>query len=53
MQNERFHDAKWKFVAAIFVTGLVNNNGYVMVAAGADVLAKDFEKEDLMPMFQL
>ena len=35
------------------INGLFNNNGYVMVAAGADTLAKDFDKEKLMPMFQL
>ena len=37
----------------LFFIGLINNNGYVMVAAGADTLAKDFDHEKLMPMFQL
>lgn len=40
-----------KYVAALFVVGLINNNGYVMVAAGADNLSKDFGKEKLMPLF--
>ena len=51
--NERFESAKYKFVAALFVIGLVNNNGYVMVAAGAANLADDFDKKKLMPLFQL
>ena len=38
---------------ALFVFGLFNNNGYTLVAAGAATLAKDFEKENLMPLFQL
>ena len=38
---------------ALFTIGLINNNGYVMVAAGADQLSKDFGKEKLMPLFQL
>lgn len=51
--NERFETAKWKFIAALFTLGLINNNGYVMVMAGADLLAKGFGKEKLMPAFQL
>ena len=43
VQNERFESAKWKFVLVLFTIGLINNNGYVMVAAGADTLAKDFD----------
>jgi len=30
---------------------LFNNNGFVMVAAGADSLAKGFNKQSLMPLF--
>ena len=51
LQNVRFESAKAKFVAALFTCGLINNNGYVMVAAGADTLSKDFNKEKLMPLF--
>ena len=49
--NERFDTAKWKFIATLFTLGLINNNGYVMVMAGADLLAKGFDKEKLMPAF--
>lgn len=35
------------------MVGLINNNGYVMVVAGADNLSKDFDKAKLMPLFQL
>ena len=42
--NEVFKKYKWKFFFALFTLGLVNNNGYVMVAAGADTLASDFDK---------
>ena len=52
-QNERFNSNKGKFFACLFTLGLINNNGYVMVAAGADALSKDFDKEKLMPLFQL
>lgn len=51
MQNERFETAKFKFGAALFVLGLINNNGYVMVAAGAKTLSEDFGKEKLYPLF--
>jgi len=44
-------EKKWSFFTALFVIGLFNNNGYVMVAAGAAALAKDFDKENLMPLF--
>lgn len=42
--NEKIAKDKWKFFAALFTIGLINNNGYVMVAAGADNLGKDFNK---------
>ena len=51
--NDAFVVKKWKFFVALFVVGIINNNGYVMVAAGADLLSKDFGKEKLMPLFQL
>lgn len=41
------------FFIALFGYGLVNNNGYVMIAAGADTLADDFGKGRLMPAFQI
>ena len=49
--NDAFVVKKWKFFIALFVVGIINNNGYVMVAAGADLLSKDFGKEKLMPLF--
>ena len=30
-------------LTTLFTIGLINNNGYVMVAAGADTLATDFD----------
>jgi hypothetical protein len=39
------------YFIAIFIIGLFNNNGYVLVAGGAANLAEDFSKEKLMPMF--
>lgn len=51
--NEHFQQNKKKYIAVLFTIGLINNNGYVMVAAGADNLSKDFNKESLMPLFQL
>jgi len=34
--------AKWRYLVSIFTTGLLNNNGYVVVIAGADALGKHF-----------
>jgi hypothetical protein len=42
-----------KYFIALFLIGLFNNNGYVLVAGGAANLAKDFDKINLMPLFQL
>jgi hypothetical protein len=36
---------------SLFVIGLFNNNGYVMVGSGSSDLAKSFKKESMMPMF--
>jgi hypothetical protein len=33
--NDVTKERKWTFFTALFVIGLFNNNGYVMVAAGA------------------
>ena len=41
------------YFIAIFVIGLLNNNGYVLVAGGAENLAEDFDKTNLMPFYQL
>jgi len=41
------------FFLSLFVIGLFNNNGYVMVGTGSSDLAKSFGKENLMPLFQL
>jgi hypothetical protein len=38
---------------ALFVIGLFNNSGYVMVSAAASDLAKKFGEDNLMPMFSL
>lgn len=40
-------------MAFFFLLGLINNNGYVMIVAGADNLATDFDHKKLMPLFQL
>jgi len=53
LQNSRFVTHKWSFFFALFFIGLINNNGYVMVGAGAATLADDFNRQKLMPMFQL
>jgi hypothetical protein len=39
------------FFLSLFVIGLFNNNGYVMVGSGSSDLAKSFKKESMMPMF--
>ena len=46
-----FSQKKYLFFTALFVFGLFNNNGYVLIAAGAENLAGDFDKENLMPVF--
>jgi hypothetical protein len=40
-----------RYFIALFMIGLFNNNGYVLVAGGANNLAKDFNKVNLMPLF--
>ncbi len=39
------------FFLSLFIVGLFNNAGYVMVGSASSDLAKDFDKESLMPMF--
>jgi hypothetical protein len=36
---------------SLFIVGLFNNAGYVMVGSASSALAKDFNKESFMPMF--
>ena len=52
-QNEDVKTNHRKYFIALFLIGLFNNNGYVLVAGGAANLAKDFNKVNLMPLFQL
>ena len=42
-----------KLFTSLFIIGLFNNNGYVMVNTAAADLAKNFNKGELMPMFCL
>jgi len=37
----------------LFLIGLVNNNGYVMVGATSHAMAKEFNMENFMPLYQL
>mmetsp|Transcript_10394 Transcript_10394/g.15531 ORF Transcript_10394/g.15531 Transcript_10394/m.15531 type:complete len:400 (-) Transcript_10394:711-1910(-) len=43
----------YAYFTALFTIGLVNNLGYVMIASGAQALAKQFDEENFMAMFQL
>lgn len=52
-QNDDVTQRTKLYVAAFFTIGLFNNNGYVLVAGGAEELAKDFGKINMMPAFQL
>ena len=52
-KNERVKLHRCSFMTSLFVIGLINNTGYVMVSAGAESLAKDFGKENLMPLFAM
>jgi hypothetical protein len=42
-----------KFFFSLFLIGLFNNSGYVMVGSSASWLADEFNKEKLMPLFQV
>jgi hypothetical protein len=53
VQNDDVEKKTTLYFVAIFIIGLFNNNGYVLVAGGAEELATDFDKTNLMPMFQL
>lgn len=41
-----------KYFIALFLVGIFNNNGYVLVQAGSKSIADAFEKKDLMASFQ-
>ena len=43
---------KCRFFAAFFLIGVFNNNGYVLVQAGASSLAESFKQQDFMGAFQ-
>jgi len=49
--NFRVEHYKCHFFTAFFLLGIFNNNGYVLVQAGASSLAKTFDKQDFMGMF--
>jgi len=51
--NEFFKKHNVKVFMAIFTIGLFNNNGYVMVNAGAESLSRNFDKVDMMPAFMI
>jgi hypothetical protein len=53
IQNDLLKQPKYNtfFFLSLFVVGLFNNNGYVMVGTGSSDLAKSFDKENLMPLF--
>jgi battenin len=51
--NEDVANRKWMYWISFFIIGTVTNLGYVMVGSAAQDLAKEFGKENLMPMFQL
>jgi hypothetical protein len=51
LQESVFYEKRCTFFATIFMFGLFNNNGYSMVMAGADSLAKTFDMEKLLPLF--
>ena len=40
------------FYTMIFVIGLINNNGYVLIGSSAQDMARKFKHKDLMPVFQ-
>ena len=43
-KNEQVETEKRTYFTALFIIGLFNNNGYVLVAGGAANLATDFGK---------
>lgn len=46
-------DSFWKFFTVLFLIGLINNFSYVLIGTGAQSIASHFNKQDLMPLFQL
>lgn|SRR3990167_1547941 len=52
-QNREFRKSKGMFFFLFFLMGLLNNNTYVVINTSAQDLAKKFEKDNLMPAFQM
>ena len=50
--NSQVDNYRVQFFLAFFTVGLFNNNGYVLVQAGANALAAEFHQGDFMSMFQ-
>ena len=42
---------KYRYMSALFLLGVFNNNGYTLVQSGSSSLAKAFGKEDFMAVF--
>lgn len=49
--NDQVDNNRAQFFLAFFTVGLFNNNGYVLVQAGANTLAAEFHQGDFMSMF--
>lgn len=52
-QTEEFHRHSTTCFYLLFFIGLLNNNTYVVINTGAQDLAKDFGKKNLMGAFQM
>lgn len=50
-QNEKIKYNKKKFMAALFMVGLVNYLGFFLIQTGMMQIAKTFHREDYMPAF--
>lgn len=48
--NYRVEHYGIRFALAFFLVGLFNNNGYVLLQAGASSLSKEFHQENYMPI---
>ncbi|OMJ91577.1 hypothetical protein SteCoe_5832 [Stentor coeruleus] len=42
----------WKYFAALFSVGLINNFSYVLIGVGAQTISSHFGQKNLMPLFQ-
>jgi len=52
LMTKRAKKRKCGFFCSPFLVGLFNNNGFVLVQAGAHSLAKEFDEENFMAVFQ-